>query len=360
MITIIRAHGRRLAKLIRDEGTIEACDRARTFDLIEMNIADLAAVEWLLRNLQTRRDCCVVRGAIANAASARRVRRLLHPDLETGDGPTLREVRGRWVTFDFGSLPLPEHVAVCDLFACARAVIRVLPKPFKGTCCIVQATARHGIAPGIRLRLWYWLDRPITGASGGRQRCQAIPCRTTINEPARSSEERQVARASSGPNDACGGVIDCLAVSPEFLRDFVDCVAESRLIVLGDAALLRRIWQQPQAGERLAATQLFAYTGLPTVKEAVFWFDHRPQYRLVRSRCAMGYCIRPAWRSPPTGALASPQQGLRELVLPRRLPTERNTEKDRRGGAGFHRPSRVLFRSLPRGGRTAPKEGGDR
>lgn len=29
---------------------------------------------------------------------------------------------------------------------------------------MVQATASHGIKPGCRLRLWYWLDRPTTGA----------------------------------------------------------------------------------------------------------------------------------------------------------------------------------------------------
>jgi hypothetical protein len=35
---------------------------------------------------------------------------------------------------------------------------------FHGTRCIVQASASHGIKPGCRLRLWYWLDRFTTGA----------------------------------------------------------------------------------------------------------------------------------------------------------------------------------------------------
>ena len=27
----------------------------------------------------------------------------------------------------------------------------------------MQATASHGLKPGVRLRLWYWLDRPVCG-----------------------------------------------------------------------------------------------------------------------------------------------------------------------------------------------------
>ena len=39
-----------------------------------------------------------------------------------------------------------------------------LPSAFAEAEGIVQASAGHGIKPDIRLRLWFWLDRPITGA----------------------------------------------------------------------------------------------------------------------------------------------------------------------------------------------------
>jgi len=65
-----------------------------------------------------------------------------------------------------------------------------------------------------------------------------------------------------------------LGVVREGLRDRVSDI-------LGLAATLRRIWQQLQAGERLAATQLFAHTGLPTMKEAIFWFDGRPELLII-------------------------------------------------------------------------------
>ena len=36
-----------------------------------------------------------------------------------------------------------------------------LPEEFWTADCIVQATAGHGIKPGMRLRLWFWLSRPL-------------------------------------------------------------------------------------------------------------------------------------------------------------------------------------------------------
>jgi hypothetical protein len=38
-----------------------------------------------------------------------------------------------------------------------------LPPEFHDAQCIAQATAGHGYKPGLRLRLWYWLNRPVSG-----------------------------------------------------------------------------------------------------------------------------------------------------------------------------------------------------
>jgi hypothetical protein len=163
-ITIIRARGRWLAKLIHADGTIEAYDAARTVDLVEIPIADLAALGRLLLRLERRRNCCIVRGAILDQTRVQGVRRLLHPDPDTGDAPTLRDVPRRWLSLDFDDLPRRDEITARDLPACAGIAIEALPDAFREVQGIVQATARHGIAQGIRLRLWYWLDRPTTGA----------------------------------------------------------------------------------------------------------------------------------------------------------------------------------------------------
>ena len=57
-----------------------------------------------------------------------------------------------------------------------------------------------------------------------------------------------------------------LTGSPERLDSF-----------LGTAALIHRIAERLAAGEWLAATKLFANSGLPTVKEAILWRSDRPE-----------------------------------------------------------------------------------
>jgi hypothetical protein len=163
-ITIVCAHHRRLAKLIRGDGEIVGYDAARTIDLDAVAIGDLGALRPLLTQLLRRPDCAVVRGGIADPARSRGVRRLLHPDPDTGDEATLRDVPRQWLALDIDGLPRPGGIEFGNLPACARVAVAQLPAAFHGARCIVQATASHGIAPGVRLRLWYWLSRPTGGA----------------------------------------------------------------------------------------------------------------------------------------------------------------------------------------------------
>ncbi|MCW3476331.1 hypothetical protein [Limobrevibacterium gyesilva] len=162
-ITVLRARGRRLAKRVRSDGTIDAYDSARTYDLFTAPIADLAALATLLDRLLARPDCAVVRGAIIDPARTQGVRRRVHPDPSTGECPTLREAPRLWLALDVDSAERPEAVPAHDLPGCAAAAIRGLPKAFHDASCIVQASGSHGLKPGLRLRLWYWLSRPLTG-----------------------------------------------------------------------------------------------------------------------------------------------------------------------------------------------------
>ncbi|MGC2415430.1 MAG: hypothetical protein WA459_22385 [Stellaceae bacterium] len=159
-ITVLHTRRRRLAKLIRADGEIVPYDAARIFDLDAVVIDDLAALGRLLTRLLRRLDCAVVRGAISDPARTRGVRRLLHPDPDTGNQATLREVPRRWVALDIDGLRRPDGIEADDLPGCARIAIAGLPEAFQRARCIVQATASHGIAPGAHLRLWYWLSRP--------------------------------------------------------------------------------------------------------------------------------------------------------------------------------------------------------
>jgi hypothetical protein len=162
-ITIIRAHNRRLAKLICADGAIEGYDEAKHFDLFNWPVGDLADVHRLLLHLLHRADCAVVRGAIADAGRVRHVRRLAHADAKTGDRPTLSDVARCWLALDMEGVDRPTDVPAADLERCACEAIGRLPEAFHDAECIAQATASHGIKAGCRVRLWYWLGRPATG-----------------------------------------------------------------------------------------------------------------------------------------------------------------------------------------------------
>lgn len=161
-LTVIRAKSRRLAKLIQPGGTIEGYDLARTVDLIERPLSDLAALHDLLQIMQDRRDCAVIRGAPIGG-NRTRTRRMLHADPKTGEAATLREMPRRWLALDLDSLPAPAGLDLFNLPSCARAARAALPAAFVDAACIVQATASHTIKPGLRLRLWFWLARPLGG-----------------------------------------------------------------------------------------------------------------------------------------------------------------------------------------------------
>jgi hypothetical protein len=182
-ITICRSRHRRLAKLIRPGGVLEDYDFARTFDLFEVALADFASLGSLLCRLQSRPDCAVVRGRIIDPARARGVRRLVLPDHETGDQPTLRDVPHRWLALDLDGVARPDDVPATDLAGCGHAAIQRLPGAFHGVRCIAAASASHGIKPGCRLRLWYWLDRPTTGDELTRW-LRAAPVDASLNRPA--------------------------------------------------------------------------------------------------------------------------------------------------------------------------------
>jgi hypothetical protein len=159
-ITVLRARGRRLAKLIGRDGSITSYDdAAKHFDLTVIPVDGLDHLEEDLQRLLHQHDRCIVRGRIADLGRTRGVRRLLHPD--ENDPATLAEVPRRWLALDVDGIARPANVPASDLVACAGIAVAALPPEFHDARCLVQATASHGFKPGLRLRLWYWLDRPV-------------------------------------------------------------------------------------------------------------------------------------------------------------------------------------------------------
>jgi hypothetical protein len=154
-ITVVRASGRRLAKLVNPDGHIDHYDETKHVDLIEQPLADLADLLRLLKRLAARPDCAVVRAAIADRRRVHRVRRPLYPDRKTGDAATLVDRHHHWLAIDIDNLARPSALPADILAGCAELAIATLPAAFHHASSIVQATASHGLKPGIRLRLWF-------------------------------------------------------------------------------------------------------------------------------------------------------------------------------------------------------------
>lgn len=160
-LTVLRSRGRRLAKFIAADGEIIGYDSARTFDAEEITVTGIDDLAARLRWLAREPERCIVRGALADPNYRIGIRRLVHPDPKTGEVPTLREAPRHWLALDFDALDRPQDVDATDIAACGHIALRTLPSRFQNAACVVQATGSHGVAPGLRLRLWFWLDRPL-------------------------------------------------------------------------------------------------------------------------------------------------------------------------------------------------------
>jgi hypothetical protein len=163
-LTVMHARGRRLAKLIHPDGSTSGYDDAKHFDAVEIVVQGLDHLAAILRSLLPCWDRCVVRGSLINGSPATGIRRTFHPDKETGDPPTLYELPRRYIAVDVDgdAIHRPPEIPATDIAGCARIAISHLPVEFRDRACIAVATGSHGLRPGIRLRLWFWLDGAAT------------------------------------------------------------------------------------------------------------------------------------------------------------------------------------------------------
>ena len=105
-VTVLRcAPGRRATKLItgRPDGSVsvDGYDTGKHFSVEEHPVASIHELAALLDRLSRDASRFVIRGEPQPDIDRRRCRRLLHPDPETGEQPTFREVPRRWAILDF-------------------------------------------------------------------------------------------------------------------------------------------------------------------------------------------------------------------------------------------------------------------
>jgi hypothetical protein len=100
----------------------------------------------------------VVRGAIADGANRNDM--LRRARLRRGVPATLIAKPRRWLGLDVEKIACPTHIdLIFEPDLTVEHAISLLPIPLHDATAFWQLTGGHGLKPGIRLRLWYWLSR---------------------------------------------------------------------------------------------------------------------------------------------------------------------------------------------------------
>jgi hypothetical protein len=127
------------------------------FAVHEREVDSFEGMVEILEDVQTHPNQAVIRGA---------------PKATTNRSKTVRRSRGKDATFeacprrclmvDIDSLTAPEGVDPLDADEAVEFILPLLPEPFQAASCRWQFTSSAGVKPGIRMRLAFWLDRPVS------------------------------------------------------------------------------------------------------------------------------------------------------------------------------------------------------
>ena len=153
-LTVLRTYGPALTKRVRRNGSLVPYDSAKHFGVREVPAGSLDDLVAALDRLSRDPHCAVIRGGPVEGLDRRRVLRR-----KASFAPAPR----RWLAADVDGVDEPAGLTFAAEPEAAAEYVRdhLMPAAFEGAACWWQATSSAGIKPGIRLRLWFWCDRPV-------------------------------------------------------------------------------------------------------------------------------------------------------------------------------------------------------
>jgi hypothetical protein len=219
-LTILTAAGRdagRLAtkRITRDDGWhVEDYGNCTWWSARQIPVEDIVSLGRAIHSLEHEPHSCLIRGEPIEGVDLSCCRRLKDADPKDGTPPSFAPRARYYVGVDFDSVAAPvwdtdklarrraaiernraEHGyfhggvkteddgedydfdgdldpdpidPVRDWSICLKAMVATLPPELHDTTCYYQQTSSAGIKPGVRMRAWWWLDRPITDAEAKR------------------------------------------------------------------------------------------------------------------------------------------------------------------------------------------------
>ena len=167
-VTILRcAKGHRATKLItanaNGDVNVAGYDAGMFFEISECPIAGLPDLADVLSRTSRDPQACAIRGEPLLGTNRKRCRRLLYTH-EDGTPPTFRDVARRWVVIDFDDVPGPYRFDPRDGELAAIYCRTLLPEPWRRSSYWWGLSSSAGFKSGVRIKLAFWLGRPVLGA----------------------------------------------------------------------------------------------------------------------------------------------------------------------------------------------------
>jgi P4 family phage/plasmid primase-like protien len=150
------------------QGKFADYDDAKFYSARTIDVTSLAVLYNELVALAAQPKCCFVAGAIIDGSDRNHMRRLKleHTDKKTGEvaKATLRDVPRHLIPMDLDALACPDGLDRKDLRAVAAYIRSQLPPAFHNVACVAMATSGHLLKDGLRFRMFFLADRPLTCA----------------------------------------------------------------------------------------------------------------------------------------------------------------------------------------------------
>ncbi len=144
---------------------IEAYGKAAHFSISEASVSGIDTLAAVLNSVELRPTSFLVRGKPAEGIDRWSARRRLHARKAkdgTVEPATLEPVARHWIPLDLDSIACPNSLdPVHEPDRAVEHVVALLPEEFHGATCWWAFTSGQGVKDGIRIRLFYWADRPL-------------------------------------------------------------------------------------------------------------------------------------------------------------------------------------------------------
>lgn len=184
-LTIVRSRSGVLTKRIAASPQgwrITPFSAGRWYSGHEREVDGLATMAGVLQRCVVCPSAAIVRGALRPGVDRSRCRRL-SDRAQHGEDVTFDPRPRRWLAIDVDGLEEPSGcVFAAEPEDGIEHALECLPEPFQDASCWWQATSSAGIKPGVRCRLWFWLDRPIDDAEA-KGWLQGAPADRSIYTP---------------------------------------------------------------------------------------------------------------------------------------------------------------------------------